>query len=37
MSELPQDSFDGLFKDNLKKLFDEIEEKKMHLAKLAQS
>lgn len=35
--ELPQDTFDSQFKEILKKIFDEIEEKKMHLAKLQQS
>lgn len=37
LAELPGDSFDGMYRENLKKIFDEIEERKIHHAKLHAS
>lgn len=34
MSELPADYMETKYEENLKKIFDEIEEKKLHHAKL---
>lgn len=34
LSELPDDTFEGMYRENLKKIFDEIEERKVHHAKL---
>ncbi len=37
LPELPEDTFEGHYRDNLKKIFDEIEERKIHHAKLQAS
>ncbi|KAL4491774.1 hypothetical protein ABPG72_006029 [Tetrahymena utriculariae] len=37
LSELPEDTFEGMYRENLKKIFDEIEERKIHHAKLQAS
>lgn len=34
---LPEDSFEGMYRENLKKIFDEIDERKVHAAKLQAS
>lgn len=35
--DLPEDTFTAEYKENLEKIFDEIEEKKVHLAKMKES
>ena len=37
LTELPEDTFEGMYRENLKKIFDEIEERKIHHAKLQAS
>lgn len=34
LPQLPEDTFEADYKETLKKIFDEIEEKKMHMARL---
>lgn len=37
LPQLPDDTFDSDYKVTLKKIFDEIEEKKLHMARLEES